>query len=454
MTLASIDSYGHGFQVKVISSLLTHKVFLQNIFDILNEEDFQNQAHRWIIKEILKYYDKYHCNVSMDVLKVELQKVENEVLKVSIKEQLKNAYKASNEDMEYVQEEFSNFLKNQQLKKALLQSVDLLKEGDYDSIKGLMDAAMKAGSEKNIGHEYLKDVESRFREDFRSPIATPWKAINDICQGGLGKGDFGLFFGSPGGGKSWLLVALGAFAAKMGYNVLHYTLELGEEYVGRRYDAFFTGIDVDKIQNHRPEVEKIMGELEGQVIIKEFAIGKASLQSLDSHHRKTKDLGFDPDLIIIDYVDLLRTKRKYNERKDEIDDNYRATKGWAKELDLPIWSVSQVNRAGAKDDIVEGDKAAGSYDKMMIADLSISLSRKRKDKVEGTGRFHVMKNRYGGDGMTYGVQANTATGCFVVEEEEWDEGDYIQPSNDPFSNSRFDDFDKGMLKKEFFSVKG
>jgi len=103
---------------------------------------------------------------------------------------------------------------------------------------------------------------------------------------------------------------------------------------------------------------------------------------------------------------------------------------------------------------VEGDKAAGSYDKMMIADLSISLSRKRKDKVEGTGRFHVMKNRYGGDGMTYGVQANTATGCFVVEEEEWDEGDYIQPSNDPFSNSRFDDFDKGMLKKEFFSVKG
>ncbi len=35
-------------------------------------------------------------------------------------------------------------------------------------------------------------------------------------------------------------IALGGYAVKMGYNVLHYTLELGEDYVGRRYDAFFT----------------------------------------------------------------------------------------------------------------------------------------------------------------------------------------------------------------------
>ena len=71
----------------------------------------------------------------MDVLKVELQKIENEVLQISVKEQLKEAYKASDEDLKYVEEEFSNFCKNQQLKKALLSSVDLLKAGDYDSIK-------------------------------------------------------------------------------------------------------------------------------------------------------------------------------------------------------------------------------------------------------------------------------------------------------------------------------
>ena len=56
MTLKSIQEYGPKFQVKVLSSLLTHKEFLVNIYDILNEEDFNNQAHRWIVKEIIKYY--------------------------------------------------------------------------------------------------------------------------------------------------------------------------------------------------------------------------------------------------------------------------------------------------------------------------------------------------------------------------------------------------------------
>ena len=72
---------------------------------------------------------------SLDILKVELQKVDNEVLQISIKEQLKEAFVTSDEDLEYVQEEFTNFCKNQQLKKALMSSVDLLKAGDFDGIR-------------------------------------------------------------------------------------------------------------------------------------------------------------------------------------------------------------------------------------------------------------------------------------------------------------------------------
>ena len=60
MTLSSLNSYGSSFQVKVLSALLTRKEFLLNIHDVLNEEYFENSAHRWIIKEILKYYQKYH----------------------------------------------------------------------------------------------------------------------------------------------------------------------------------------------------------------------------------------------------------------------------------------------------------------------------------------------------------------------------------------------------------
>ena len=82
------------------------------------------------------------------------------------------------------------------------------------------------------------------------------KSIN-YFKGGLGNGDFGLIFGNPGGGKSWSLVALGGHAVKLGYNVLHYTLELGEQYVGRRYDAYFSKIGVDKIQKHKDKIENL-----------------------------------------------------------------------------------------------------------------------------------------------------------------------------------------------------
>tara|TARA_S200002703_G_scaffold86102_2_gene74241 strand:- start:427 stop:1788 length:1362 start_codon:yes stop_codon:yes gene_type:complete len=451
MTLKSIDEYGPVFQMKVISSLLTHKNFLQNINDVLDSEYFSNPAHKWIINEILDYYEKYHTTISMDILKVEMKKVENDVLQVSIREQLREAYKANIDDLTYVQEEFSDFCKNQQLKKALLSSVDLLKAGDYDSIKYMIEAAMKAGQDKNIGHEYGKDIESRYREDHRTIVPTPWEPINQLIQGGLGNGDLGLIFGNPGGGKSWTLVALGGFAVKLGYNVIHYTLELSESYTGRRYDAFFTQVPVDTLEKHKSKVEDTIPQLPGELVIKEYPMGKTTMSTIESHIKKVTDLGMKPDLIIIDYIDLLSTKKKTVDRKGEIDDIYTSTKGLARQLNIPIWSVSQVNRAGAKDNVIEGDKAAGSYDKMMITDLSISLSRKKEDKVNGTGRFHIMKNRYGMDGLTYQVNVDTTIGKIEIGDVYDDEADtVVTPGSSSYEN--FDNLDRKMLKNKFFEL--
>ena len=443
MTLTNINQYGPGFQVKVLAALLSHKEFLINIHDIISEEYFESQAHKWIIKEILKYYGKYHTTPSLEVLKVEIKKLQNEVLQIAVKEQLREAYKES-DDLAYVEEEFSAFCKNQMLKKALLQSVDLLQAGDYDSIKYMIESAMKAGQDKNLGHEYNKDIETRYREEHRISVPTPWNEFNTLLQGGLGNGDFGLIFGNPGGGKSWALVALGGHAIKMGYNVIHYTLELGEDYVGRRYDAYFTNIPVNVISANKAKVEAIMDKLPGNLIIKEYAPGRASISTLESHIQKCIDLDFKPDMIIVDYVDLLRSKKTNRERKEEIDDIYIGTKGLARELNIPIWSVSQVNRAGAKDDIIEGDKAAGSYDKIMITDFAASLSRKRADKVNGTGRWHIMKNRYGMDGITYGARIDSSTGHFEMISDE--ELETITPA-DKSNSGNFTDSDKDQLRQ-------
>ena len=124
MTLKALNQYGKGFQLKVLGSLLTDKVFLLNVRDVLQEDYFDSDAHKWIINQLIEYFDKFHTTVSMDVLKVELQKVENDILKVALKEELRNSYQASQEDVDYIQEEFTTFCKNQEMKQAILSSTD------------------------------------------------------------------------------------------------------------------------------------------------------------------------------------------------------------------------------------------------------------------------------------------------------------------------------------------
>jgi replicative DNA helicase len=450
-SLKVLSDYGPAFQVKTIGALLTRKEFVQNIYDILSDEHFPNPAHKWIINEILQYWNKYHTVISMDTLKIGVKKLDNDVLKTSIVEQIKEAYRHSDDELQYVEEEFTAFCKNQQLKTALLNSVDLLNSGDYDSIRHLIDNALKAGQDRNIGHEYNKDIETRYREDYRPTVPTPWPMLNQLTQGGFGAGDLGIVFGNPGGGKSWMMVAMAAHAVKMGYNVIYYTLELGQDYVGKRFDCYFTGHSIEEVQHHRPEVESIVEGLAGKLVVKEYPPKAASVATLKAHIQKCIDADIKPDMVVIDYIDYLRPpSKKFTERKDEIDDMYVACKGMAKEFKVVVLSPSQVNRMGAKDDIIEGDKAAGSYDKIMVADFCLSLSRKKEDKVHGTGRVHVMKNRYGMDGMTFGAKIDTNNGHIELTEDMPTYEDTT--SNTPTTFSQVDSFDKKELAKKFMKL--
>ena len=455
MTLNSLASYGLSFQTKVLSALLTDKKFITNVHDIINDTYFDNTGQKWIINEILKYYNKFNTFPTMEVLKVELKRVENEVLQVAIKEQLKEAYKSADDsDLQYVENEFSSFCKNQQLKQALLNSVDLLKANDYDSIKGLMNNALKAGNDKNVGMMYEKDVETRYREDDRNPIPFPWPTFNKITQGGYGKGDLVLIFGNPKGGKSWSVVAMAGEAARLGYNVVYYSLELSESYVGKRFDAYFTGISVSEIDKHRDKVEEIMSEIPGKIIIKSYSPKRASLDTIEHHYNQLIDQHeIKPDVLFIDYLDLLKNRGSRKERKDDIDDVYTDAKGLAKELEIPIVSPSQANRSGAEKEILESSHIAGSFDKIMIGDIVISLARGRVDRLNGTGRWHFMGNRYGVDGVTFSTQIDTSNGHIVVDDEELDVES--GPENQPYQKKPgelLDSAEKNFLKKKLFEL--
>lgn len=197
-----LTGFGHGFQVKIISSLLTDKAFLQQVSDILLPEFFESEANQWIVETTEKYFQEYKTAPTLDVFKIKVQDVDRDVLKMSIIESLKDSYRyLDSEDLEFVKEKTLDFCKNQCIKRAILDSVEYLKKGQYDSIKATIDLAMKAGADKEVGHEYNDSVEARYQDNVRSTIPTPWPIINDLADGGFGKGELVVFVAPAGIGK-------------------------------------------------------------------------------------------------------------------------------------------------------------------------------------------------------------------------------------------------------------
>ena len=204
-----------------------------------------------------------------------------------------------------------------------------------------------------------------------------------------------------------------AQAVKMGYTVIHYTLELSEKYVGRRYDACLTEIPVGEITLHKDIVKDKIENLRGGLYIREYPAGQATVNTIHAHLEKCKQQNIEPDLVIIDYADLM-TSKVSKEKRDKLDDIFTNLRGLATEMKIPIWTASQVNRAGSREEIIQGDRIAESYTKMMITDFAMSLARSAEDKENGTGRWHIMKNRYGADGMTYDSVMDTSIGKIEI----------------------------------------
>jgi replicative DNA helicase len=404
-----LSSYGYSFQIKVITSLLTDKGFLQQISDILIPEYFESDANEWIVQTILDYHKEYKTTATLEVMKVKLQNVDNDVLTTQIKEHLKDAWKYSeSDDLTFIKQQALDFCKNQEIKKAILSSVELLKIGRYDDIKVAIDKALKSGGDKEIGHDYMSSIDERYTESVRFTKETPWEIINELTSGGLGKGELGVFVAPAGIGKSWGLINIGAHAVRKGMSVIHYTLELNEAYVGLRYDSVVTGIANQNLKHYQDQVKSELSQLPGKLVIKYYPTKTCSVMGLRAHIEKCIMQGMKPDVIIVDYADLLRGHGA--EKRHELEGIYEDLRGLAGEYEVPVWTASQANRSALEEDVIGAEKIAESYGKVMVADFVISLSRKVQDKLAGTGRWHVIKNRFGPDGITLPSKMNTSNG--------------------------------------------
>ena len=423
----SLIKYGTSFQSKIITSLIVDTKFIKTIGDILEVSYFDSDSNKFLVKSIIDYFKKYKTPPTMEALKVVIDDVENDVLKTSIVDSLRNAWQHREDpDLEFVKEKSLEFCKNQVIKSAIMESVELLDNQKYDEIKGVIDTAMRAGVERDIGHEYITGFEERMTQQSRKCLPTQWDSVNDLMEGGLAGGELGVIVAPAGIGKSWTLQTLGAHAVAKGKTVIHYTLELNAEYVGLRYDTIVSGQPTGNLQYYKEEVFKKINQLKGNLIIKYYPTRTASVNTLTAHLQQCELQGIKPDMVIVDYADIMKSTQHFNEKRHQIGHVYEELRGMAGEFDIPIWTASQANRSSLEEDVIGAEKVSEDYSKVMTSDFVMSMSRKVEDKIANTGRFHVIKNRFGPDGITFPATINTNTGYIQIYESNTQGGKEAQ----------------------------
>lgn len=214
-------------------------------------------------------------------------------------------------------------------------------------------------------------------------------------------------------GKSHFLVSLGANSIRHQYNVIYYTLEMSSAKIGMRFDSNLCDIDSNDIPERKDEVLQFYGAGKfGKLIIKSYPPNTASINTLRSHVEKLSARGFKPDLIIIDYADLMRSQKQYDSPRFELKLIYEDLRTFGDELGVPIWTASQSNREGANSDIIDTNNMAESAGKANTADIVVSISRKANEKASGSGRLYIAKNRAGMDGLVFPLKIDTARSKF------------------------------------------
>jgi len=404
----SFSKYGKTFQEKLTFLILDDRVFSDRMMEVLNVEFLEFKYLQCFVEKVFQYKKKYGTQPSNDTLKTVVKtgfESENEVLQKQIRDYYARVLSDVNilESAEYVKDTALDFCRKQKLREAMVKSTTLLQKCSFDEISVLINDALKAGADADFGYDYIKDFEKRFIANGRDTITTGWDMIDEITGGGGGRSELGVVIAPTGVGKSMVLVHLGATAIKAGMTVVHYTLELAETVIASRYDACITGIQLNDLQDRKEDIKDEIDDVDGRLIIKEYPTKTATTNTIRAHIEKLKQQGIVPDMIIVDYADLLRTLSIRREKREELESIYEELRAIMQEHKCVGWTASQTNRTGLNQEIITMQSISEAFNKCFIADFIFSVSRTGEDKQKNGGRIYIAKNRNGADGIVFSI---------------------------------------------------
>jgi len=346
----------------VLGTLLLNDEGLARVTEILCADDFYSPQHRIIfqtISHIVQQFKRIDLVTLQDELikKEQLEAVGGIVYLISLQEDIPTAG---------LLEQHAKIVKEKSVLRELIGSATGIITNCYaqdeKNIEAVLDEAEKTIfqiSNKRTGQSFVQlDIWIKKTFQHLSDIKSHSKGITGIPTGykkldqmtsGLQNGDLVVLAARPSMGKTALALSIGASAAAQGFSVGVFSLEMAAEQLTLRLLSAESGISHHNIRNATIssdewlELTNVAGRLaERKIFIDDTAM--LDIMELRAKARKLK-IEHKLQFLIIDYLQLLHTVKKHENRHQEVSEISRSLKALAKELGIPILALSQLSRA-------------------------------------------------------------------------------------------------------------
>ncbi|MBD3407193.1 MAG: hypothetical protein GF411_13825 [Candidatus Lokiarchaeota archaeon] len=305
------------------------------------------------------------------------------------------------------------------------EGIEAYQSHNYVKLHKMLESASSVQDIGTDGMWFFNDFEIILQKRVMEKFTTGFDELDTYINfGGPSRGEVFLFMAPTGVGKSMAMINTGTRCVRRGHNVLHVTMEMTKERTAERYVGTFTSLPINErfeIETKRDIISTINKEkatTEGSLVIYEYAPDDISIDTITAlMDFLAKARKFTPDIVIIDYMELLLSRNQYLNRDDYVRQKHVSTelRQLAKKTKSLIISATQTNRGDpkAKEQMIELNRVAESYGKTMPVDYVVSINQKRGEYKPEDGsammQFYIAKNRNGPKFKTVDIVADYKT---------------------------------------------
>lgn len=405
---SSFDYLGEEFQIRLISQIIQDRKFGELIVEIMDPNYFKSPALRYIMATVKGAFQEYNIIPDFGSLEFRIKNGEGTNLKndlyLAYLEKIRNA--EMNDGLE-TQKMGMSFCQTQELKKAIQDITTIINRHDmtkYNEMEQILRKALDHGLNKDDSIEVFDDIENVLSENFRDPIPTGIKGLDEIMDGGLSKGELAIILAPFGVGKTTMITKIANTAKNTGKNVLQIFFEDDKKIIQRKHFSCWTGIELNQLSFNKEEVKRVVAEKQaekGSLKLKRFPSDGTTMVAIKKYVRKLIAQGWHPDLILIDYIDCVEPSKSYDDVNVGEGKVMREFETMLSEFDMAGWTAVQGNRSSIRAEIVEGDQMGGSIKKAQIGHFIVSIAKTLEQKDNDTASLAILKSRFGKSGVMF-----------------------------------------------------